>query len=70
MSPSTAATLSVADLAAMGAEDRIAVLKMVREGEYTIDQAISKVKAEVAFKVGAKAGQLGIERRGAVNVRK
>jgi len=66
--------LSLSDLSALGAEDRIAVMNMVKEGEVTIDQAIAKVKAEVLFKEQAKLGltlgQSNIARRGAVNCKK
>lgn len=43
-------TLSLSDLSALGTEDRIAVMNMVKEGEVTIDEAIAKVKGEAMLK--------------------
>lgn len=44
------ATLSLSDLSALGPEDRMAVMNMVKEGEVTIDEAIAKVKGEALLK--------------------
>ena len=43
-------TLSLSDLSALGPEDRMAVMNMVKEGEVTIDEAIAKVKGEAMLK--------------------
>ncbi len=44
--------LSLADLSALGAEDRIAVMNMFKDGEVTIDEAIARVKGEALLKAG------------------
>ena len=46
------ATLSLADLSALGAEDRMAVMNMVKDGEVSIDEAIARVKGEAMLKAG------------------
>eukprot|EP00041_Stephanoeca_diplocostata_P027565 m.760612 g.760612 ORF g.760612 m.760612 type:complete len:786 (+) comp23200_c2_seq1:185-2542(+) len=56
------------ELSQLGAEDRIAVLNMVKEGEATVEEAIAKFKAEVMFRGALRGGKLGVNlnRRGAV----
>jgi hypothetical protein len=52
MSKQSGPRLSLADLTALGAEDRIAVMNMVKDGEVTIDEAIARVKGEALLKAG------------------
>mmetsp|Transcript_30723 Transcript_30723/g.92115 ORF Transcript_30723/g.92115 Transcript_30723/m.92115 type:complete len:781 (+) Transcript_30723:192-2534(+) len=60
--------LMPSELQELGAEDRIAAMNMVKDGEASVDEAIAKVKGEVAFKRAAREGKVGnqFNRRGAV----
>lgn len=51
-SKKTGQTLSLSDLSALGAEDRMAVMNMVKDGEVSIDEAIARVKGEAMLKAG------------------
>eukprot|EP00037_Helgoeca_nana_P032154 m.412471 g.412471 ORF g.412471 m.412471 type:complete len:770 (-) comp28856_c0_seq1:175-2484(-) len=61
-------TISLQELGQLGAEDRIAAMNLVKEGEMTPEEAIIRVKAEAKEKELAKQGvrRKGIGRRGGV----
>lgn len=57
-------TLNLDDLATLGPEDRIAVMRMVKDGELGVDEAIRKVKGEVEILKGGRFGRRGAVKKG------
>jgi hypothetical protein len=56
---SSNATLNTTDLAKMSQDDRMAVMRMVAEGELTVEEAISKVKGQTGTDRTATMSKLG-----------
>lgn len=58
--------LDLSDLSQLGPEDRIAVMRMVKDGEISVDEAVRRVKGDADLKKLAKSGGGGLRRRDGV----